>query len=139
MTAGAKVENQQEFADPPSLGDLRRFLGVICEELREYNIWPVSQGTFTMLSPLTRRIKENCWLFCSLLQQYLAGTCRETSTRGQIIARDLAPRLRRRVNTFVHDWDPMPLASRVSASQMKLWVYSNLIYLLSRSTKFSLR
>lgn len=34
--------NVLKFAIPPNLGIFRKFLLVICEELREYQVWPVS-------------------------------------------------------------------------------------------------
>ncbi|KAF8292331.1 hypothetical protein DL93DRAFT_2174103 [Clavulina sp. PMI_390] len=50
-------ENSRILEDPPCLADLIRLLRIICEELQIYRIWP-----------------ENCWFFCSLIQQHLAAS-----------------------------------------------------------------
>ncbi|KAF8305953.1 hypothetical protein DL93DRAFT_289270 [Clavulina sp. PMI_390] len=50
-------ENSRILEDPPCVADLIRLLRIICEELQIYRIWP-----------------ENCWFFCSLIQQHLAAS-----------------------------------------------------------------
>lgn len=37
----AVSQNIQTFDSPPSLAELQALLGVICEELPRYNVWPV--------------------------------------------------------------------------------------------------
>ncbi|KAF8338038.1 uncharacterized protein EI90DRAFT_3041377 [Cantharellus anzutake] len=57
LAGRARQENTQEFKRPPFLADFGEYLRVISEELLEYKIWP-----------------ENCWMFCSLLQEHLGGS-----------------------------------------------------------------
>ena len=42
-SAAAKWENEQEFEAPATLAEFRRLLGVIGEELKEYQVWPVGR------------------------------------------------------------------------------------------------
>ncbi|KAF8308161.1 hypothetical protein DL93DRAFT_2231837 [Clavulina sp. PMI_390] len=56
LVGKASRENEKVFAHPPNLRELCRLLEIIIEELATYRIWP-----------------ENCWLFCSLIQQHLGG------------------------------------------------------------------
>jgi hypothetical protein len=41
-TSDYRLENQQEFVDSPTLGELNMFLKVIWEEMTQYQVWPVS-------------------------------------------------------------------------------------------------
>jgi len=41
LLGDARLENKQIFDTIPSLGELRHFLGVICEEIQTYQVWPV--------------------------------------------------------------------------------------------------
>ncbi|KAF8332821.1 WD40-repeat-containing domain protein [Cantharellus anzutake] len=110
----ARLENVQTFEKAPFLGDFGNYLRVICEELLEYKIWP-----------------ENCWMFCSLLQEHLGISGDGDYTFGIPIARDTAPLVRTRISeralahvspntimtalrsaawTFIPQWQPLSLA-----------------------------
>ncbi|KAF8306153.1 hypothetical protein DL93DRAFT_2232698 [Clavulina sp. PMI_390] len=52
----ASLETSRSLQNRPTLRDLSRLLRIVNEELLRYRIWP-----------------ENCWFFCSLIQQHLAG------------------------------------------------------------------
>lgn len=41
------MENRQIFDTVPTLEELRHFLLVICEEMQEYQVWPVSVETMS--------------------------------------------------------------------------------------------
>ncbi|KAF8309931.1 hypothetical protein DL93DRAFT_2230647 [Clavulina sp. PMI_390] len=82
VTGSAKVENHLSFCLPkrPTLGELRLFLGVIREELVLYKAWP-----------------ENCWFFCSLVQQYLASSVFSTFDFGRLMHTNLAKQVRLKI------------------------------------------
>lgn len=44
LVKGATIESRQKFENVSTLGELRHLLQVICEELVEYQLWPVSLG-----------------------------------------------------------------------------------------------
>ncbi|KAF8338042.1 WD40-repeat-containing domain protein [Cantharellus anzutake] len=77
----ARQENMQEFKRQPFLADFGEYLRVISEELLEYKIWP-----------------ENCWMFCSLLQDHLEGSGDGYYTFGRAVAPDIAPSIRGRIS-----------------------------------------
>ncbi|KAF8309921.1 hypothetical protein DL93DRAFT_2230639 [Clavulina sp. PMI_390] len=78
----AKAENHLSFSAPnfPRLGELKLFLDVIREELLLYKAWP-----------------ENCWFFCSLVQQYLASSVFSTFDFGHLMHTTLAKQVRMKV------------------------------------------
>jgi len=78
----ARAENRQVFKTPPSLQDLRVLLAIICEEIVQYQIWP-----------------ENCWFFCSLIQQHLEGAQRGWFENGSLKHASLAQYVRLSVAT----------------------------------------
>ncbi|KAF8316119.1 hypothetical protein DL93DRAFT_794271 [Clavulina sp. PMI_390] len=41
LMTGARLENKQLFENVPTLGELRHFLLVICDEIKTYQVWPV--------------------------------------------------------------------------------------------------
>ncbi|KAF8305095.1 hypothetical protein DL93DRAFT_2102203 [Clavulina sp. PMI_390] len=73
-------ENRQEFQHPPSLLELARLLRIVTEEILKYRIWP-----------------ENCWFFCSLIQEHLGGSEDNTFVFGGPKYNDIAPQIRLRV------------------------------------------
>ncbi|KAF8307942.1 hypothetical protein DL93DRAFT_2231938 [Clavulina sp. PMI_390] len=54
LIANAKLENSRTLSKCLRLADLNRLLSITTEELEKYRIWP-----------------DNCWFFCSLVQQHL--------------------------------------------------------------------
>ncbi|KAF8308164.1 hypothetical protein DL93DRAFT_2171326 [Clavulina sp. PMI_390] len=56
LVGGATRENRKFFTAPPNLKELCCLLRVVIDELTSYRIWP-----------------DNCWFFCSLVQQHLGG------------------------------------------------------------------
>ncbi|KAF8306157.1 hypothetical protein DL93DRAFT_2088938 [Clavulina sp. PMI_390] len=56
LRQGGSLEYSRTLPDLPPLGDLSRFLRIMSEEMLSYQIWP-----------------ENCWFFCSLIEQYLVS------------------------------------------------------------------
>ncbi|KAF8308166.1 hypothetical protein DL93DRAFT_2087323 [Clavulina sp. PMI_390] len=56
LVGQANRENKKVFPNPSTLKELCRLLGIIIDELVSYRIWP-----------------DNCWFFCSLVQQHLGG------------------------------------------------------------------
>jgi len=87
LVAGqARAENRQILGTPPTLNELRILLDIIREEIVQYRLWPVrifSYLTDPFLLPFldhqmmsqfpSRWYQENCWFFCSLIQQHLNG------------------------------------------------------------------
>ncbi|KAF8342236.1 uncharacterized protein EI90DRAFT_3208365 [Cantharellus anzutake] len=84
LTRKARQENIQIFKRPPFLGDFGVYLRVICEELLEYRVWP-----------------ENCWMFCSLLQEHLGISGDGDYTFGIPVARNIASLVRQRISERV--------------------------------------
>ncbi|KAF8332041.1 WD40-repeat-containing domain protein, partial [Cantharellus anzutake] len=84
LAGRARRENIQEFQRPPFLGDFGAYLRIICEELMEYKVWP-----------------ENCWMFCSLLQDYLEISGDGRYTFGGSVARSMAPLIRGKISELV--------------------------------------
>ncbi|KAF8308155.1 hypothetical protein DL93DRAFT_2221274 [Clavulina sp. PMI_390] len=80
LTENALSENRQEFPVPPDLGELARLLRIINDEILKYRIWP-----------------ENCWFFCSLIQEHLGGLNDDLFVIGGPKYNDLAPQIRLRV------------------------------------------
>ncbi|KAF8344351.1 uncharacterized protein EI90DRAFT_2964283 [Cantharellus anzutake] len=77
----ARRENQQIFDKPPFLGDFSDYLRVICDELREYKVWP-----------------DNCWMFCSLLQEHLGISGDGHYAFGGPVVPNTAPLVRTRIS-----------------------------------------
>ncbi|KAF8325231.1 WD40-repeat-containing domain protein [Cantharellus anzutake] len=80
----ASRENIQNFKKQPFLGDFGVYLRIVSEELLEYKVWP-----------------ENCWMFCSLLQEHLGTSGDGHYTFGGSIARNIAPLIRGRISERV--------------------------------------
>ena len=58
---GARAENRQVFKTPPMLHELGILLGIICEEIVEYRLWPVrhvSRRFQSLNSPFLSRISR---------------------------------------------------------------------------------
>lgn len=49
----AQLETQQKFLAVPTLGDLRHFLLVICDELEKYQVWPVREHSMYLAYGVT--------------------------------------------------------------------------------------
>ncbi|KAF8338050.1 uncharacterized protein EI90DRAFT_3041422 [Cantharellus anzutake] len=81
LAGRARQENTQEFKRPPFLADFGEYLRVISEELLEYKIWP-----------------ENCWMFCSLLQEHLGGSGDGYYTFGRAVTPNTAPFIRGKIS-----------------------------------------
>ncbi|KAF8327761.1 uncharacterized protein EI90DRAFT_3126783 [Cantharellus anzutake] len=84
LAGAAQEENIQEFKRPPSLAEFGDYLRIICEELLEYTIW-----------------QENCWMFCSLLQEHLGGSGSGHYTSGCPVAPNMASTVRDRISERV--------------------------------------
>ncbi|KAF8344349.1 uncharacterized protein EI90DRAFT_3029355 [Cantharellus anzutake] len=98
-------ENVQIFEKPPFLGDFGVFLRVISEELLEYKIWP-----------------ENCWMFCSLLQEHLGISGHGRYQVGGPVARNIASEVRTRVSEQVAAHvTPITIMTSLHSS---LWTFS---------------
>ncbi|KAF8309238.1 hypothetical protein DL93DRAFT_2231111 [Clavulina sp. PMI_390] len=80
LVGAANNENLQVFANPPDLKDLARLLRVINEEIVTYRLWP-----------------ENCWFFCSLVQQHLEGAETGWFMHGDLKYATLAVKIRARI------------------------------------------
>ncbi|KAF8316117.1 hypothetical protein DL93DRAFT_2227031 [Clavulina sp. PMI_390] len=89
LIGSGRFENRQEFQTIPTLGELRHFLVVITEEIREYQVWPA-----------------NCWFFCSLIQEHLGGEYHGSFVDGNIqhpeLARDIRNRVKERLRCLYH-------------------------------------
>ncbi|KAF8342234.1 WD40-repeat-containing domain protein [Cantharellus anzutake] len=109
LTGEARRENIQIFKRPPFLGDFGVYLRVISEELLEYKIWP-----------------ENCWTFCSLLQEHLGISGDGDYTFGILVARNIAPLVRQRISERVMA-DVTPRMKIMTALQSSArWQFLNL-------------
>ncbi|KAF8308163.1 hypothetical protein DL93DRAFT_2159211 [Clavulina sp. PMI_390] len=82
----AEKENSQVFANPPNLGSFARVLRIINEEIALYRLWP-----------------ENCWFFCSLLQQHLGGAETGWFMNGSLKYAKLATEIRARIFTRLQE------------------------------------
>ncbi|KAF8294455.1 hypothetical protein DL93DRAFT_831958 [Clavulina sp. PMI_390] len=88
LIAGATRENVRVLEHPPSLANLNRLLRIISEELQTYSIWP-----------------ENCWLFCSLVEQHLAAAESGWFVHGTRNVRHISMGNAIRSNVFARYWD----------------------------------
>lgn len=69
----------------PILGEFKFFLDVIRDELKEYKLWP-----------------DNCWFFCSVLQEHLHDSGSGKYTEGSAIVAHVAPLIRNRITARVY-------------------------------------
>ncbi|KAF8316815.1 cysteine proteinase [Clavulina sp. PMI_390] len=95
LVGGPKIlrENLQLFRVPPTLLQLERFLRVIDEEIPSYHVWP-----------------DNCWFFCSFLQQHIGILNQGYYEQGKAQHTELAPHIRERVNTRLRPLYPHHIA-----------------------------
>lgn len=104
-----KLDNEQIFPDsPPTLGDLNHLLRVIQEELTEYTFWSVSTWPRGQDAGrvLTCSLQENCWMFCSFLQERLgwggAGKWVLGASQHEKFGAEVRRRIRARVRRIWH-------------------------------------
>ncbi|KAF8289138.1 hypothetical protein DL93DRAFT_1163578 [Clavulina sp. PMI_390] len=82
LVGEATKENEKVFLLPPTLIKLCCLLRILIKELVSYRVWP-----------------ENCWFFCSLLQQHLGGAYR----LGGPTRAPSAPQIRSRILCGIRD------------------------------------
>lgn len=99
LVKGAVLENYMSFwMGQPSLKDLSEVLEKICDNLREYKLWPVSlANTLSRFTPTEKEEQENCWLMCSLLQEIFQRSHDGRYKEGGSVSPNLAPKARRRI------------------------------------------
>ena len=94
----SRLENRQRFDTPPTLRELRILLQVLGDELVKYRLWPVRLGHLHAQSThLLEGSQENCWAFCSLIQQHLESAHGGRFELGELKHADIAQRIRIRV------------------------------------------
>ncbi|KAF8313658.1 hypothetical protein DL93DRAFT_2097689 [Clavulina sp. PMI_390] len=92
IPSDAKRENRLAFppSQRPTLYELQIFLSVIIEEMVIYKVWP-----------------ENCWFFCSLVQQHLARAEDSYFDIGSLqhpnLARNVRNQIQERVRKIFHE------------------------------------
>lgn len=104
LIVGTKWENTQIYKMPPLLSDFRSFLLGIISELVKYKV--ASVGLHCVTSALcmdihTAKFQDNCWMFCSALQQHLGVIARGEYTYGQPQHSNLSRPVRLRVTQRV--------------------------------------
>ncbi|KAF8292330.1 hypothetical protein DL93DRAFT_2174102, partial [Clavulina sp. PMI_390] len=99
LIAGATRENARILEHPPSLANLNRLLRIIREELQTYSIWP-----------------ENCWFFCSLVEQHLAAAESGWFVHGTRNVRHIGMGNAIRSNVFARYWDGNYPMTRIKKS-----------------------
>lgn len=84
------------------MGQLRVLLGVICAELKAYQVWPVSGNSQSYDQILTRNdLQQNCWFFVSLLQQHLGRIGMGSFILGHLAFPTIGPRVRHKIELIV--------------------------------------
>lgn len=95
---------------PPTLAAFTRLLRIITEELVRYRIWPV-RLSFSRTQEFPTHVtfaQENCWFFCSLIQQHLGGANTGWFQYGTLKHTGLANDIRERVNVRIWAGSPIP-------------------------------
>lgn len=93
------------FNSSPTLGNVRFFLQIITEELREYQIWPVSECKVSVVPKsidANSLTQQNCYFLCSLLQEHLEIACNGRFTLGNILHINLAVKVRSTIHDRVY-------------------------------------
>lgn len=101
---GFKCENLQTLTPPWTLGDLSLVLRVVNEGLLHYTIWPVSTAPpnfYGARAKCYRNLKENCWFFCSILQEQFGAEGGGKYVTGGPLNSSLAPQSRALVTTRI--------------------------------------
>ena len=115
-------ENKQVFEQPPNLMEFARLLRIITEEIVQYRVWPVRflrrsyRPSSTDLNAFFDQ--ENCWFFCSLLQQHLEGLETGWFKDGELRHANLAKDIRSRVYGRVRANRITPFALQPSSPEL---------------------
>ncbi|KAF8315959.1 hypothetical protein DL93DRAFT_2166540 [Clavulina sp. PMI_390] len=103
LVKGSFRENTQMFENSPNLARFSRLLRVIAEEIVSYHIWP-----------------ENCWFFCSLIQQHLEGAETGWFVNGNLKYATLAREIRIRISSRVLEWEEIHTAPQQLARTIEV-------------------
>lgn len=121
LSRGAQLENHQVFETCPVLDNLRVLLRAIFIELPEYRLLPVSFSRLLRytIGRLKSTRQENCWFFCTLIQEHLVAHENATFITGNLVFQAAAPDARQRVGRRYLTLREVPISSAVCGTQRK--------------------